>query len=129
MSLSHTLSDLYNADTVSHFMPFIDLSFGLSQLNGDPFLQVALLRKFANEYRTLEKRLEQKFQHCQYQEAIKDLHTLKGVCSNLGCTQLYQQCLQMETALKAVNQRPEAFSGFILALEGTLEEIDRLSPP
>ena len=129
MSLSHTLSDLNNVVTLSYFMPFIDLSFGLSQLNGDPLLQVALLRKFANEYRTLEKRLEQKFQAAQYQELRKDVHTLKGVCSNLGCTQLYQQCQQMETALNEVNQRPEAFNGFLQALRGTLQEIDQLSPP
>ncbi|WP_181898408.1 Hpt domain-containing protein [Alteromonas aestuariivivens] len=107
-------------------MAYVDRGFGLKQLNGDSQLQIRLFKKFHKEYITLEDDLRQCIQSGNYSRAHGYVHTLKGVCANLGCHTLFRLSDLLQTQLLSEQVEAETLKSFIDALDGTLKEINRL---
>ena len=85
----------------------LDIDFGMSQLSGNRELLFKLLRKFANEYRTLDADLQALVAKHAFNDAYSLVHTLKGVTGNLGLFALHEASKPIESGFRNEQQVAE----------------------
>ena len=77
-----------------------DSQFALSQLSQNTGLLVMLLKKLLAQYAPLADDMQALTDGGNNSNAVRTLHTLKGVAANLGCLALSDACRQLENAIK-----------------------------
>ena len=112
-------------------LPIIDLEFGVTQLSGNQPLFVELLTSFKDQYQDSSKQIAQLLDEQNWQQGRIYMHTIKGVCANLGLQALNQVSREFEEALKCAaeasvgDMRALSFQ-YASCLHQTLMEIDAL---
>jgi two-component system sensor histidine kinase/response regulator len=87
-------------------LPGFDLPAALRRVGGDRPLLERLLIDFARTHADFTERLAARLTQGDLHEAASTLHTLKGVTSNLGMTDLAETVRQMESEVRAGNIPP-----------------------
>ena len=77
-----------------------DSQFALSQLSQNNALLVMLLKKLLAQYASLADDMQVFTNGGDITNAVRILHTLKGVAANLGCLALSSACRELENAIK-----------------------------
>lgn len=101
----------------------------LGRFAGNKMLVEKFARKFIEDpsYHTLKDSLEQK----DYEEAFRAAHTLKGVCANLGFTQLFKVSSELTEELRDRNpdetKLPEMFAAVSDEYQKTIDAIQSVN--
>jgi ABC-type amino acid transport substrate-binding protein/DNA-binding response OmpR family regulator/anti-sigma regulatory factor (Ser/Thr protein kinase) len=82
-------------------IPGIDLRWGLERIGGNKRLFLKLLREFAANHRNAIETIERQLVEGDREDARRELHTLKGVASNIGARILQQEAGNLEQLLVA----------------------------
>jgi two-component system, sensor histidine kinase and response regulator len=82
----------------------IDTESGLANVAGNTNLYMDLLRKFAQKQENFTNDLMAGFGSGANEEAMRSIHTLKGLSANLGMTALHEACKRTEKNLKGRRQ-------------------------
>ena len=83
------------------YLPGIDQDRGLSQLGGNAQLYHRLLVKFYEQYAAVDKQLEELIEKGEQEEAIRLVHSVKGVAGSLGAMKLFEIANQLERKFRA----------------------------
>lgn len=92
----------------------------INQMGEKPHILQYALTKFKAEYSLFQKKVEMQLQYHRLDEAIRHVHSLKGVAANLHAERLLNHVLELETCL--VNLSPRA--DVAAQLEQVQQEID-----
>ncbi|MCG7377879.1 response regulator [Paenibacillus sp. ACRSA] len=92
----------------------------IKQMGDKPHILQYALTKFKAEYSLFQKRVELQLQYHRLDDAIRNVHSLKGVAANLHAERLLELVLELETCL--VNLSPRA--DVAAQLEKVQQEID-----
>lgn len=103
----------------------IDFAFGLSQLSGNKTLYLSLLKRFSDEYRDIDDKVQQLLNNGDIEGLFTLFHTLKGVSANLGLPAIQLQCKTIESSLRDSQALGQDYDSFIALLEATLRDIDK----
>ncbi|MDP1524846.1 MAG: response regulator [Rhodocyclaceae bacterium] len=87
-------------------LPGFNLPAALRRVGGDRPLLERLLIDFARTHTNFTEALATHLTQGSLHEAASELHTLKGVASNLGMTDLAEAVRQMESEVRAGNMPP-----------------------
>ena len=83
------------------YLPGIDQERGMSQLGGNAQLYHKLLVKFYEQYEAVNKQLDEFIEKGEQEEAIRLVHSVKGVAGSLGAMKLFEIADQLERKLRA----------------------------
>ncbi|MEO5351653.1 MAG: response regulator [Magnetococcus sp. XQGC-1] len=89
-------------------LPGIDLQEGLARCNGDVALYRRLLGKFLDNQAAVLERVRGELERGAREDAVRQLHTLRGVAGTLGAQALQQAAQMLESALQAGDHPVEA---------------------
>ncbi|WP_262792409.1 PAS domain-containing hybrid sensor histidine kinase/response regulator [Catenovulum sp. 2E275] len=109
---------------------FINEKYALAQVSGNVDLLHKLQKKFIQDFKSYDIQLKNDIQNQQIDHAKKRIHTLKGVCGNLGLDKLHSMCKLLETELKQPNyaQLKSLTDEFTQVLEQTLNALIKIQP-
>lgn len=118
-------------ETLIDFSPLseIDIPKVMNRLLGNQTLFVRLLNMFIQTYSNHIQIVSELIRTDQLSEAEKLVHTLKGLCGNIGATQVYQQLQSIDSVLKtsqtpsteSLQQLEESFNTLITSVDGFLK--------
>ncbi|WP_222124499.1 response regulator [Paenibacillus xylanexedens] len=94
----------------------------INQMGEKPHILQYALMKFKAEYSLFQKKVEMQLQYHRLDDAIRNVHSLKGVAANLHAEKLLNHVLELETCL--VNLSPRA--DVAAQLERVQQEIDMI---
>ncbi|MBN1469853.1 MAG: response regulator [Fusobacteriaceae bacterium] len=77
-----------------------DVDEALNRISNNSKLYLNILEKFLNNNKNFISILKDNLEKDELDEAIRNIHTLKGVSGNLGSKIIYQLCLDFEKELK-----------------------------
>jgi two-component system, sensor histidine kinase and response regulator len=106
----------------------IDVEAGLGRVVGNQKLYLDLLSQFAEKFRLAPDEIKHLLEQKKLEEAHTLAHAVKGMAGNLGAELVQEAAGNLETALKANQQKPfeELILVFEHALEEALTELDEL---
>ncbi|MEX2233072.1 MAG: response regulator, partial [Cyclobacteriaceae bacterium] len=78
----------------------IDIESGLANVAGNTNLYLELLNKFLQKQENFIAEVTARFNSGANEEAMRSIHTLKGLSGNLGMSNLYETCKRAEQDLK-----------------------------
>lgn len=79
----------------------INTESGLANVAGNTNLYLELLNKFLHKHENFVDEVTAQFNAGANEEAMRSMHTLKGLSGNLGMSALHETCKKTEQALKA----------------------------
>ena len=88
-----------------------DVDEALNRISNNSKLYLSILKKFLNNNKNFISVLKDNLEKDELDEAIRNIHTLKGVSGNLGSKIIYQLCLDFEKELI-----PPSFESFFFNL-------------
>ena len=103
-------------------MPGVDHATGLAVARGDPRLYRRLLRMFLDRYDHFDERFRSAQQDSDSEAAVRLAHSLKGVASNIGATDLNRLATELEHACTLGANAIEA------PLAAVVAELDAVMP-
>ena len=103
---------------------YVDLAEGKKRVMNNIKLYVKLLTKFRND--TKLDALETALAEGDLEKAQTAAHTIKGIAANLSLTELFKQCLEIETQIKAKAVNPSQLETVKTIFTATLQEIDKV---
>jgi len=83
---------------------YINLDAGSKRVNNNTKLYAKLLGKFKEDPSLNE--LDAALLEANMEKAQNSIHALKGLAANLSLMELYKQCIELETQIKAGNVNP-----------------------
>ncbi|CAK0764785.1 two-component system, sensor histidine kinase and response regulator [Gammaproteobacteria bacterium] len=106
-----------------------DPDAALKRAGGNRDLLTSLLRRFREQFATVAEDLTRLLETGEVQEAIRQVHTLRGVAGNLGAMPLAAHATRLETLLRAEPEGSPAGSLEALArlVEETLQAMDAIA--
>lgn len=110
-------------------LPGINVEQGVSKLAGNHTLYRQLLRKFKERNRHADEAIAACISTQQFDEAIAQVHGIKGVAGNLGAEQLFQRAKALEQALMTRAGTAEIsplLSAFIAEQQRVMQGLDEL---
>ncbi len=110
------------------FLPGYDLDQALKRLGGNRDLLVRLLRSFVKEHAGTLAQLDALLETGDNASALDLLHTLKGVASNLGASELARWSQQLEQEIRA-GVPLYSLSSFADALTVAMDGLSTQVPP
>lgn len=78
-----------------------DTEFGLNQLSGNKELLIKMLDRFAADYASVDKELQEAVAQRDVATGKAKAHTIKGVAGNLGLWKLHHSSKELEELFKA----------------------------
>lgn len=78
----------------------VDTTLGLRRVSGNQELYVQLLQKFESRYADTKPELLAELHDNKMEDAIRRVHSVKGVAGNLGISNLQSMALKLEEALR-----------------------------
>ncbi len=106
-----------------------DYARGLRDLGGDPDLYHRLLGKFADNQKLTIQETRKAQTAGETVEALRLLHTLKGIAGTLHAERLKELATEAEAALKQDPLAPLDYQNLEQALQDVIGEIATLTPP
>jgi HPt (histidine-containing phosphotransfer) domain-containing protein len=103
---------------------YIDIADGVKRVMNNTKLYFKLLVKFKEE--TNLNDLEAALSAGEMEKAQNASHTLKGVAGNLSLAELFKQCLELETQIKAKAPSPAQVETVRAVFAETLREVDKV---
>jgi HPt (histidine-containing phosphotransfer) domain-containing protein len=103
---------------------YIDFADGVKRVMNNTKLYVKLLAKFKDGTRLDD--LEAAIAAGDMEKARNSAHTIKGLAANLSLAELYKQCLELETQIKAGAADPAQLNTVKTAFAKTLQEIEKV---
>ncbi|MCL2270221.1 MAG: Hpt domain-containing protein [Treponema sp.] len=103
---------------------YVNVNDGVKRVMNNLKLYVRLIAKFRNDTKLDE--LEAAFTAGDMEKAKIEAHTLKGLAANLSFTELFKQCLELETQIKAGTAGQAQLETVITVFSVTLQEIDKV---
>ncbi|MBF0127957.1 MAG: response regulator, partial [Magnetococcales bacterium] len=110
-------------------LPGIDLADGLARCNGDKALYRRLLDKFRANQADILTRVQEHWAGQEREEAIRQVHTLKGVAGSVGAKALQQAAKELESSLNAGRADPALLDAVAAQLVPVMEGLEVLRPP
>ena len=78
----------------------LDMDTGLSRLGGNRDLYLKILHTFVERYGNAPDQLRKSLEESRWEEAIFQVHSIRGVAGNLGGTDLAATAAELETACR-----------------------------
>jgi HPt (histidine-containing phosphotransfer) domain-containing protein len=103
---------------------YIDISDGVKRVKKKKKLYIRLLTKFREENSFAA--LEAATAAGDMEKAQEAVHTLKGVAANLSLSELFKQCLKLESQIKAREADPVQIETVKTVFAVTLQEINKV---
>lgn len=105
----------------------LDTQRGMRAMRGDGAAYVAILRQFAGTHVQDGDAVERALAAGQVAEALRTVHTLKGVAGTLGAERVYQAALAVETDLRTTSPDPtgptERTTGLVGELQAAIDAL------
>jgi signal transduction histidine kinase/DNA-binding response OmpR family regulator/HPt (histidine-containing phosphotransfer) domain-containing protein len=113
-------------------IPGVDTGQGLLHVNGNQSLYVSLLRGFHQDHRHDDRHLTALLRDGEVKEAIRLMHTVKGLSGTMGARSLQRLAAQIEQALKTGAPVPasmqEAFARELRQVSDGIAPLGRANP-
>ncbi len=127
-SIPESISDKLHPDTrqtsAAPAIAGLDADHLARMTNNDPALMQELLQIFRDTYAQSMPRLQAQLQAADYAAAARLLHSMRGAAAHIGATQVVQNVVALEQALKAPSQATEAqWKGLLQALSAALQPL------
>ncbi len=90
-----------DGDPTSPEVAGLDVQLGLRHAGGNATLYIQLLRRFALDYAAFTAAIESMLASNNWEAAGREAHTLKGLCSTLGASEISPLAAELEKALLA----------------------------
>ena len=103
---------------------YVDVADGMKRMMNNPKLYIKLLNKFRQE--TKLDALGESLAAGDLEKARNAAHTIKGVAANMSLSELYRQCQELESQIKARSVAPGQFETLENVLAQTLKEVDKV---
>jgi HPt (histidine-containing phosphotransfer) domain-containing protein len=103
---------------------YINVEEGLKRVISNSRLYVKLLGKFKDDLSFNE--IKEAIKDGDMAKAQSATHTLKGLTANLSLTELYKQCMELESQIKAGSLQEGQLNIVADVYDKTLLEIDRV---
>ena len=103
---------------------YIDVDDGLKRVMNNKSIYIRLLQSFLanNPFTSVEADIAK----ADVEAALHSVHTLKGVTANLSFVKVNQDCIALESALRAGQPYESLFERLAMNMEATLGEIQGL---
>lgn len=92
-------TDSFEYADLAATLPGVDVNAGIQRVNGDRHLYINLLKKYIDQFSETETELHKELKLKQQEDAVRRIHTLKGVAGSLGVTALYKLAGELEGQL------------------------------
>lgn len=103
-----------------------DAQFATNQFSGNQLLLIQILEKFIQQYQNFDTLLVEQLQQENFLAAKQDVHTIKGVCGNLGMKALHHACRVLEGDL--ANPKTEfSLESFLQVFKQTIAQVQSYS--
>jgi HPt (histidine-containing phosphotransfer) domain-containing protein len=110
-------------------LPGLDIDKALANINGKTELYLKLLQIFMDNHREDAAKISQHIDHQEWKQAHMQAHSLKGVSSNIGASDLSTVCQHIEHKTKNeqtdlnedLQQLRESFSQVTASIENLLK--------
>jgi HPt (histidine-containing phosphotransfer) domain-containing protein len=103
---------------------YVNVTEGSARVMNNIKLYVKLLGKFKNDNNLNE--LEAAIAAGDMVKAQNAAHTIKGVAANLAFSELFKQCLELETQIKSGAANPAQLETVKTVFAATLQVIDKV---
>ena len=103
---------------------YVNVTEGTTRVMNNIKLYVKLITKFRNDNNLND--LEAALAAGDLPKAQGAAHTIKGVAANLALTELFNQCLELETQIKNGAVNPAQTETVKTVFAATLREIDKV---
>jgi len=103
---------------------YVNFDDGVKRVMGNAKFYVKMLVKFKDNGSLNE--LEAAFASGDMEKSQTAVHTLKGLAGNLSFTELYNQCLELETQIKTKSVNPDQITVIKNVHTLTLAEVDKV---
>jgi PAS domain S-box-containing protein len=110
-------------------LPGINVELGVSKLAGNHTLFRQLLLKFRQRNRHAEELITEYIAAEKFDEAISQIHTIKGVAGNLGAEQLFHHAKKLEQVLRVksgVTEIAPLLAMFVAEHQRVMQGLDTL---
>jgi len=104
---------------------YVNVTEGSARVMNNMKLYVKLLTKFRNDNNLND--LEKTLAAGDLPGAQGAAHTIKGVAANLALTELFTQCLELETQIKSGTINPAQLETVKTVFAATLQAIDKVT--
>jgi HPt (histidine-containing phosphotransfer) domain-containing protein len=104
---------------------YVNVAEGSARIMNNIKLYVKLLTKFRNDNNLND--LEAAVAAGDLAKAQSAAHTVKGVAANLALSELFKQCLELETQIKGGTVNPAQMETVKTVFAATLKEIDKVT--
>jgi CheY-like chemotaxis protein len=78
----------------------INISQALSRMAGNEKLLLNQLKRFVESQNLFERKIQEYIKNNDLESAIREVHTLKGLCGNIGANLLFEKVKSLEVYLK-----------------------------
>jgi HPt (histidine-containing phosphotransfer) domain-containing protein len=109
---------------MSDAVVYLDIADGVKRVMNNTKLYFKLLAKFKDE--TTLNDLETALAAGEMEKAQNAAHTIKGVAGNLSLTELFKQCLELESQIKAKAPSPSQIETVKTVFAATMREVDKV---
>ena len=103
---------------------YVDFEDGKKRVMNNAKFYVKLLTKFRTDTKLDE--LESALTAGDMEKAQNSAHTIKGIAANLSLAELFKQCLELETQIKAKAVNPNQLETVKDVFAKTLQEVDKV---
>ena len=110
----------------------LDVALGLSRVVGNKSVYISILRKFISGRKNTMPLIRHYLETDNQEEALRLLHTMKGIAGNIGAMQVFDLSYELENSLKKDNNREEVESNLLsleTSLQELIEDLEKALPP
>lgn len=106
----------------------IDFESGIKRLGGKKASYKDILKKFIRNHRHDDNKLIQFLSSADFHEALKLIHTIKGIAANIGANKLHEASLRLEKAIELRDEKKmeSEKKHFAIALKESCLEADKV---
>ena len=104
----------------------IDVEAALDQLGGSKKLYATLLTGFLNAYKEVDKEIGLLASENNWEEATRLAHSIKGLCGNLGASELRSKAYELEKIYKEEKKDDDLLIDFSKELSEVIDEVKNL---
>lgn len=113
------------AEQLIEMSSMLNISYALERIAGNVRLYLRIAHNFRKHFYMINEQLPQLIES-NISEAIRVVHTIKGLAAQLGADELYEYSRELETALNNENTCEEILSIFIEEFMEVVDELARI---
>lgn len=101
----------------------MNIQKALLRVQGDGEILFNMLKRFSNSQKDAIQIVAQDFRISHFEDALRVVHTLKGLCANLEAESLYKKLQMLEDELKLSNKNIDLIDSMILDIDKKLKKL------